>query len=120
MLLNLVGTPKDPVRKLVRVKGLEPPLSEENKDLNLARLPVPPHPQQNFRFWAAYTGARTLFKKLPLSIFQQGANTGRGHDFAATSIGFMVCIDVVQQIAVVQHDPCGLLEPSSRGISIPM
>ena len=35
--------------KLVRVKGLEPPLSKENKDLNLARLPVPPHPQQNLK-----------------------------------------------------------------------
>lgn len=33
----------------MRVKGLEPPLSKENKDLNLARLPVPPHPQQNLK-----------------------------------------------------------------------
>ncbi len=30
---------------MVRVKGLEPPSGCPRQDLNLLRLPVPPHPQ---------------------------------------------------------------------------
>jgi hypothetical protein len=32
----------------VRVKGLEPPSSCERQDLNLLRLPVPPHPLRTY------------------------------------------------------------------------
>ena len=31
----------------MRVRGLEPPRAEAHQDLNLARIPVPPHPRDS-------------------------------------------------------------------------
>ena len=40
---NEEGDPKG--SPVVRLRGVEPPLRCRNKDLNLARLPIPPQPQ---------------------------------------------------------------------------
>lgn len=111
--------------KLVRVKGLEPPLSEENKDLNLARLPVPPHPQHNLPDAVIRAGARHSIKKataVNLNLWkfaeflgpevlhlQQGFYLIRRAHLLTAPVGFMIAVDIFQKIPVVDHQTGRLL-----------
>ena len=51
-------------RNLVRMRGLEPPLPCENQNLNLARLPIPPHPHLPRR-WAPWLQSRLQSTRNP-------------------------------------------------------
>ena len=50
------GTSEAGTRRAVRARGVEPPRAEAHRDLNPARLPIPPHPRRS--------GDRTLGQEL--------------------------------------------------------
>ena len=65
--------PVPPVARRVRARGVEPPRAEAHRDLNPARLPVPPHPRAQAEWPRVESNHRTELRRLPLCPLSYGA-----------------------------------------------